>query len=151
MLDAVLEAAIDVTAADMGNLQRSDEDGMLRIEAQRGFESGFLDFFGRVDAHTDSACGTAVATLVPYAERALRFAADIVDRNPHFDAYFASKDFVAQFGERLYADISSLGIDTSDYVPITLQQLAQGGKTYALPLFADQEMFIYNSDYWKSP
>jgi ABC-type glycerol-3-phosphate transport system substrate-binding protein len=92
--------------------------------------------------------GNAVATLVPFAERALRFAADIVDRNAHFDCYFASKDFVAQFGERLYAPIDSLGIDTSDYVPITLQQLANGGKTYALPLFADQEMFIYNTEYW---
>ena len=92
--------------------------------------------------------GTAVATLVPFAERALKFAADIVDHNSHFDLYFASKDFVAQFGDKLYADISTLGIDTSDFVPITLQQLANGGKTYALPLFADQEMFIYNTEYW---
>ena len=29
--------------------------------------------------------GTAVATLVPFAERALKFAADIVDHNSHFD------------------------------------------------------------------
>ena len=92
--------------------------------------------------------GKLVATLVPFAERALKFAADIVDQNSHFDCYFASKDFVAQFGERLYVDIATLGIDTSDYVPICLQQLAKGGKTYALPLFADQEMFIYNKQYW---
>ena len=93
--------------------------------------------------------GKLVATLVPYAERALKFAADIVDQNSHFDLYFASKDFVAQFGERLYAPIDSLGIDTSDFVPITLKQLANDGKNYALPLFADQEMFIYNKEYWQ--
>lgn len=92
--------------------------------------------------------GKVVATLVPYAERALKFASDIVDQNPDFDLYFASKDFVAQFGDRLYVDVARLGIDTSDYVPITLQQLASNGITYALPLFADQELFIYNSDLW---
>ncbi len=92
--------------------------------------------------------GKVVATLVPYAERALKFAADIVDQNPNFDLYFASKDFVAQFGDRLYVPIDKLGLDTSDYVPITLKQLANNGKTVALPLFADQELFIYNQDYW---
>ena len=92
--------------------------------------------------------GKLVATLVPFAERALKFAADIVDQNPNFDLYFASKDFVAQFGERLYVPIDKLGLDTSDFVPITLQQLANNGKTLALPLFADQEMFIYNRDHW---
>lgn len=92
--------------------------------------------------------GKVEATLVPYAERALKFAADIVDQNPNFDLYFASKDFVAQFGDRLYVPIDKLGIDTSDYVPITLKQLANNGHTMALPLFADQEMFIYNQDYW---
>ncbi len=92
--------------------------------------------------------GKVVATLVPYAERALKFAADIVNQSPNFDLYFASKDFIAQFGERLYVPIDKLGIDTSDYVPITLQQLANNGVTLALPLFADQELFIYNQDYW---
>src|SRR6187431_2366005 len=29
--------------------------------------------------------GKVVATLVPYAERALKFASDIVDQNPQFD------------------------------------------------------------------
>lgn len=92
--------------------------------------------------------GKVVATLVPYAERALKFASDIVDQNPEFDLYFASKDFVAQFGDRLYVPVSDLGIDTADYVPITLQQLGSNGVTYALPLFADQELFIYNQDLW---
>ena len=56
--------------------------------------------------------GKVVATLVPYAERALKFAADIVDQSPNFDLYFASKDFVAQFGDRLYVPIEKLGLDT---------------------------------------
>ena len=92
--------------------------------------------------------GKLVATLVPYAERALKFAADIVNQSPNFDLYFASKDFVAQFGSRLYVPIEQLDLDTTDFVPITLKQLANNGKTLALPLFADQEMFIYNQDDW---
>jgi ABC-type glycerol-3-phosphate transport system substrate-binding protein len=93
--------------------------------------------------------GTATVTPVPYAERALDFAAAIVNQDPHYDVYFASKDFVALFGSRLYTDISTLGIDTSDFVPIALKQLSDNGKNYALPLFADQEFFIYNNNYWK--
>ncbi|HVA86692.1 MAG TPA: extracellular solute-binding protein [Candidatus Saccharimonadales bacterium] len=93
--------------------------------------------------------GTATVTPVPYAERALDFAAAIVNQDPHYDVYFASKDFVAQFGSRLYVDIATLGIDTSDFVPVALKQLSNNGKVYSLPLFADQEFFIYNNNYWK--
>ena len=62
MLEAVLQTAIDVTAADMGSFQRADEEGVLTLQAQYGFDADFLEFFARVDAHTDSACGNAIAT-----------------------------------------------------------------------------------------
>ena len=92
--------------------------------------------------------GKAVATLVPYAERALKFAADIVDQNPHFDLYFASKDFVAQFGDRLYAPIDKLGHRHLRLRADHAQAAGEQRQDLALPLFADQELFIYNKDYW---
>jgi multiple sugar transport system substrate-binding protein len=91
---------------------------------------------------------TVNATLVPFAERALDFANAIVSQDPHFDLFFASKDFVAKFSDRLYVDLGTLHLDLTDFFPSTLPQLSRGGKLYALPLFADQELFIYNkADY----
>jgi ABC-type glycerol-3-phosphate transport system substrate-binding protein len=88
--------------------------------------------------------GTAAPVVVPFAERALKFASAIVSKDPFFDLFFASKDFVAQFGPNLYVDVSKLGVPLDDFVPGTLSQLGREGVTYALPLFADQEFFIYN-------
>ncbi|MBV8282621.1 MAG: PAS domain-containing protein, partial [Candidatus Eremiobacteraeota bacterium] len=45
-LDAILDASIEFTGADKGHLQLLDEkSGALRINAQRGFEEPFLNFF----------------------------------------------------------------------------------------------------------
>jgi ABC-type glycerol-3-phosphate transport system substrate-binding protein len=88
--------------------------------------------------------GTALPVVVPFAERALKFASAIVSKDPFFDLFFASKDLVAQFGGNLYMDASTLGIPLDDFVPGTLTQLGRNGTPYALPLFADQEFFIYN-------
>ena len=60
MLNAALDAAIEATGADMGNVQLARADG-LRIVAQRGFARPFLDFFALV-ADDASACGRAIKT-----------------------------------------------------------------------------------------
>jgi signal transduction histidine kinase len=62
MLDHVIRAAVDITVAEMGTIQRYDEAGVLTIAAQGGFERPFLDYFARVDAHTDSACAAAATS-----------------------------------------------------------------------------------------
>jgi two-component system CheB/CheR fusion protein len=61
LLDEVLRVAVEVTAADMGNIQQVDEGGALLIAAHSGFQAPFLEFFGRVDTETDSVCATAMA------------------------------------------------------------------------------------------
>ena len=61
MQEEILRAALEITGADMGNVQRADEAGGLTIAAQVGFERPFLEFFARVDSHTDSVCGRAMA------------------------------------------------------------------------------------------
>ena len=60
LLQAVMDAAIDVSGAEMGTLQLFDETtGTLRIAAQRGFERPFLEHFAVVkDGH--AACGEAM-------------------------------------------------------------------------------------------
>ncbi len=62
VLDAILEAAIDLHGADFGNIQLYDEaTRTLRIAAQRGFQQPFLGHFAEVDAAEASACGMALA------------------------------------------------------------------------------------------
>src|SRR5262249_26540160 len=59
LLDHALDAAIKITNSDMGNIQLFEGQG-LKIAAQRGFESAFLDFFNNV-LEGQAACGTALA------------------------------------------------------------------------------------------
>ena len=60
LLSEILDAGIEITAADMGNIQLLDDSGRLRIVAHRGFEAPFLEFLDEV--HDDlAACGTALA------------------------------------------------------------------------------------------
>lgn len=58
LLEEILDAAIEVTHADMGNVQLL-QGGSLRIVAHRGFEAPFLEFFNLVH-DSDTACGTAL-------------------------------------------------------------------------------------------
>jgi PAS domain S-box-containing protein len=58
LMGEIVEAAVEVTGADMGNIQLL-EGGVLKIIAHRGFKSDFLDFFDQVD-DSDTACGTAM-------------------------------------------------------------------------------------------
>lgn len=60
LLEELFKAAIDVTRADKGNVQLADAHGVLRIHAQVGFETEFLDFFSAVEPN-EAACGTAAA------------------------------------------------------------------------------------------
>jgi two-component system CheB/CheR fusion protein len=62
MLALVIRAAVDITRAEKGNIQLGDGTGVLTIAAHTGFDRPFLDFFARVDAHTDCACGAAMAS-----------------------------------------------------------------------------------------
>jgi GAF domain-containing protein len=62
-LQQVVNAAIDFTDADMGNVQLLDgPTGSLKIAASRGFAAPFLEFFKSVTFHSNSACGAALST-----------------------------------------------------------------------------------------
>jgi len=58
LLEEILDAAIEITQADMGNLQLL-VDGCLIITTQRGFDQEFLDYFQTVHDGL-AACGTAL-------------------------------------------------------------------------------------------
>jgi hypothetical protein len=59
LLSEILDAAIEVTEADYGNIQLLDQ-GLLRIVTQRGFAKEFLDFFLDVSHDSKTACGAAL-------------------------------------------------------------------------------------------
>jgi PAS domain S-box-containing protein len=79
LLQAVVDTAIEVTDANMGNLQLFDEaTGSLRIAAQRGFERPFLEHFAVVKGG-DAACGEAM-------RRREQVIVEDVSKSPLFDA-----------------------------------------------------------------
>ena len=60
-LDEILVAVIELLGAEKGNIQLLDAEGTtLFIVVQRGFEPDFLEFFRKVSATDDSACGRAL-------------------------------------------------------------------------------------------
>jgi PAS domain S-box-containing protein len=61
LLHEIVDAAIAVTGADMGNMQVRDASDRFRIVASRGFERPFLDFFDAVE-EGQGASGTAMQT-----------------------------------------------------------------------------------------
>jgi|SRR5262245_10485471 len=77
VLATAIDAAIMLTGVDMGNVQLFDPAlGALRIEAQRGFERPFLDYFESVH-EGQAACGMALA-------RAERVIVEDVAKSPIF-------------------------------------------------------------------
>ncbi len=59
LLSEILDAGLEITAADMGNIQLLDDSGRPRIVAHHGFNAAFLEFFG--DVHNGvAACGSAL-------------------------------------------------------------------------------------------
>ncbi len=60
LMNDILDVAIQISEADMGNVQLLEPgSGALKIVAQRGFESDFLEFFGSVHEGV-AACGKAM-------------------------------------------------------------------------------------------
>jgi PAS domain S-box-containing protein len=62
LLIEVLDAAIQVTGADFGNMQLQ-EDGVLRIVVQRNLPDRFLEFFQAVTADKSAVCAAALRSL----------------------------------------------------------------------------------------
>jgi GAF domain-containing protein len=61
LLYDVLDAAIDIAGASMGNIQLLDHDaGGLKIAASRGFSAPFLEFFASVTPTKNCACGAVL-------------------------------------------------------------------------------------------
>ncbi len=89
LLHDILDAAIAITGAQMGNIQLVDGD-VLRIVAQRGFDKPFLEFFASV--HGEAACGAAL-------QRGERVIVDDVVNSPIF-AGTAALDVMAGAGAR---------------------------------------------------
>ena len=78
LLEAVVQAAIKIARADMGNLQMLDQEkGSLFIVAQQGFEQPFLDYYSDVNASHPSACGASLA-------ESRRIIVEDVDSSPIF-------------------------------------------------------------------
>ena len=82
VLQEIIDAAIEITGSDMGNIQLLEGD-QLRIRAHFGFERPFLDFFDTVH-DGQAACGSAL-------ERGGRVIVEDVATSPVFDGAPAAR------------------------------------------------------------
>lgn len=103
-LEVMLDAVIELVDADKGNVQLLNDEGVLTIEAQRGFDREFLEYFREVDAKDDSACG-----------RALRSGQRIVIEDVELDAPYAPMRPIAQSGG--YRAVVSVPLLSGDGAP----------------------------------
>jgi GAF domain-containing protein len=60
LLAAALDSALEAAQTTLGNVQLLDHRGVLRIHAQRGFATPFLEFFEEVRPGVGSACAAAL-------------------------------------------------------------------------------------------
>lgn len=86
--------------------------------------------------------GQVVVTVVPFAERALKFAGVISSQDPTADLMYISGQFAGQFGDRLYEDLSA--VDTSPFVPAIIPIFTSDGALRGLPVHSEMEIYIYN-------
>ncbi len=62
-LQDILESAVEITGADMGNLQLYNAaSDSLELVAHRGFDREFMEYFRNVAADESTACGRALAS-----------------------------------------------------------------------------------------
>jgi two-component system CheB/CheR fusion protein len=92
LLLEIVDTAIALTAADMGDIQLLDQtSGTLKIVASRGLDRPFLDFFDEVH-EGEAACGAALRT-------GERIVVEDVTTSPHF-AGSSSLDVMLSAGAR---------------------------------------------------
>jgi ABC-type glycerol-3-phosphate transport system substrate-binding protein len=87
--------------------------------------------------------GTVSVAVIPFAERAIKFAGLLASQDGSIDLLYASGAFVAQFTDRIYLDLTNL-IDTKPLLPAVLNELSAKSGLRAAPLSSDQQIFIYN-------
>lgn len=87
--------------------------------------------------------GEAVVTVVPYAERAIKFAGFIASQDGSMDLLYGGPAFVNKFGERLFMDLTGR-VDTTDLLSSVTDSLTLKGKLLAAPLSSDMYFTIYN-------
>jgi multiple sugar transport system substrate-binding protein len=87
--------------------------------------------------------GKAVVQVVPFAERAIKFAGFVASEDGSMDLMYADPAFIAEFGSRLYMDLNGK-LDTKPLLSSVVQAMTLNGGLYGAPLSSDMEMFIYN-------
>ncbi|MFN8654670.1 MAG: ATP-binding protein, partial [Gemmatimonadales bacterium] len=119
-LEQILDAAMRLTGADKGNIQRFDDrTGMIRLVAQRGFDPAFCEFFAEVAGSDPSACGAAM-------RNGLRTVVDDVRTSPVF-AGSAAREVVLAAGVRAVQSTPLIS-STGDVIGMISTHWAEPGR-----------------------
>lgn len=139
MLESALDAALEASDAQMGNVQIKTADG-LRIVAQRGFGAAFLEFFSCVtDAHC--ACGSALA-------RGARVLVDDVASDPIFAGTDAGRAMID--AGALAVQSTPLVSSSGEVLGMVSTHYRKAGVASAIDLGA-LDLIAQRTSYWLEP
>src|SRR5262249_49033721 len=89
-LEFILDAAIELSGADKGNIQLHDpHSDVLTIAAQRGFAESFLIFFAQVRPRQAAVCSAAAESAKPVVVEDVA-SSDILRGQPALDVLLAA-------------------------------------------------------------
>ena len=87
--------------------------------------------------------GKAVVTVVPYAERAIKFAGFVATQDGSMDLLYGDPAFTHRFGDRLFMDLNGK-LDTSGLLSSVVDSLTVNGQLLSGPLSSDMYFMVYN-------
>lgn len=119
LLDEILDAALQITGAPMGNMQLVEPDtGDLILFSQRGFSQEFVDFFQRVHVEADTTCGQTInkrtRVLVPDIDQSDLYAGQTGDAMRRAGALAVQSTPMVSRSGRMLGVLSTHWSDTRD-------------------------------------
>jgi ABC-type glycerol-3-phosphate transport system substrate-binding protein len=132
----------DAKPAGGGAGTASFEGVTLQIGTNPGDQQALTEFAAGWAAKTG---GKAVVNVVPYAERAIKFAGFIASQDGSMDLLYGDPAFVAKFGERLFMDLTHK-LDTTGLLSSVVASVTRQGKLLSAPISSDMYFLIYNKE-----
>jgi ABC-type glycerol-3-phosphate transport system substrate-binding protein len=141
---AALAACSSPTSKSTSSAKPLGPDAFKGVTLQLGTNPGDLPAMTEYAAGWKALTGGEVnVAVVPFAERAIKFAGFIASQDGSMDLLYGGPAFVNKFGERLFMDLTGR-LDTKDLLSSVTDSLTLKGKLLAAPLSSDMYFTIYN-------
>lgn len=140
LLAACSSSGSSTPSSTSGTAKEDFSGTTLQVGTNPGDQPALQEYAAGWAARTG---GKAVVQVVPFAQRAIKFAGFVASQDGSMDLLYADPSFIGQFSSRLYMDLTGK-LDTKPLLSSVVNAMTLNGKLYGAPLSSDMEMFIYN-------